>query len=199
MKKWLIIGAAFAALLLCISVQRGKIERLKSDNVRERSNIEALMQDAERYRVNDSISAIRCQALELQLSEYVRFREQDLKTIEAMKLKTRDLERVTAAQLKTIERLSVPLADTVIVRDSIAVPAGKFSYHDKWTDFEGIVTDDTLTARIENRDSLLVVESVIMSRCLFKRLRHVKSRNVDVLSRNPNTTIIGIDYVVLEK
>lgn len=199
MKRILIESGIAIILLAVIAFLWGLNGQLRNDRERYRRNTETLMSDVEQYRVRDSLNAAKCTGLELKLSEYERFRAEDMALISDLRTKKRDLERITAAQLETITELSTVARDTVIIRDSVAVPAQTLTIRDKWFDFDGMVANGLFTGTVINRDSLIVVESVTMSRCLFKKWRRVKNRSVDIISKNPNTKIQDIEYVIIEK
>ena len=199
MRKWAIIGAVVAALSVTIAVLGARLSSVKEERDRYRNNVEVLSSDMEEYRVRDSLNAARVEALEFTAGEYRKYREQDAALIKDLKIRARDLERVNAVQTRTIMELSTAPRDTVIIRDSVAIPALSLTIRDKWFDFDGTLADGRFTGQVVSRDSLVVVETVKMSRCIVKKWRRVKERRVDVVSKNPNTKIQGIEYVVIEK
>lgn len=199
MRKWAIIGAVVAALSVTIAVLGARLSSVKEERDRYRNNVEVLSTDMEEYRVRDSLNAARVEALEFTAGEYRKYREQDAVLIKDLKIRARDLERVNAVQTRTIMELSTAPKDTVIIRDSVAIPALSLTIRDKWFNFDGTLADGRFTGQVVSRDSLVVVETVKMSRCIVKKWRRVKERRVDVVSKNPNTKIQGIEYVVIEK
>lgn len=204
MKKYLYIGIAaiVVAILVALGIQRGRIKSIRAERDTYKNNTEALLTDSREYAVRDSLSAARVQTLELTLSEYKRFRANDLALIEDLNLRVKDLQAVSAAQAKTIIALSSVPKDTIIItRDSIVIPARKVSCGDAYYDFEGLITEDSFTGHIAVRDSLLLTESVEYKRFLgfLWRTRKVKSRQVDIVSRNPYTKILDIEHIVIRK
>ena len=81
------------------------------------------------------------------------------------------------------------------------IPAVAVHCGDAWFDFDGILTHDEFTGTLSNRDSLVVAESVKYRRFLgfLWKTKRVKDRRVDVVSKNPHTSIMGVEYVVIEK
>ena len=199
MRKWAIIGAVVAALSVTIAVLGARLSSVKEERDRYRNNVEVLSTDMDEYRVRDSLNAARVEALEFTAGEYRKYREQDAVLIKDLKIRARDLERVNAVQTRTIMELSTAPKDTIIIRDSVAIPALSLTIRDKWFDFDGTLAGGRFTGQVVSRDSLVVVETVKMSRCIVKKWRRVKERRVDVVSKNPNTKIQGIEYVVIEK
>ena len=202
MKKYLILAAvAFVAALavMCMLADR-KIERLTAERDRHAGNAAALLFDVQRYRVRDSLSAARVQSLELTVREYEKFRTEDAALIKKLKQRNRDLSAVNKTQSQTIIDLrAIPRDTVVLVRDSIITPAVAVHCGDAWFDFSGILTGDQFTGTLTNRDSLLLAETVKYRRFLFWKTRKIKDRELNVVSRNPHTEIMGIEHVIIEK
>lgn len=202
MKKYLILAAIVivAALAVMCMLAGRKIERLTAERDRHARNTEALLFDVQRYRVRDSLSAARVQSLELTIREYERFRAEDAALIKELKQRNRDLAAVNKTQSQTIIDLRAVARDTVVlVRDSIITPAVAVHCGDAWFEFDGILTGGQFTGKLTNRDSLLLAETVKYRRFLFWKTRKIKDRELNVISRNPHTEIMGIEHVIIEK
>ena len=196
-----VIAAIVVAILCLISFQRESIRNLRTERDKYKNNTESLLSDVETFRVRDSLSAARVQSLELTIQEYQRFRADDAALIRELKAKNRDLAAVNKTQSQTIINLQAIPRDTVVIRDSVQVPAVAVHCGDAWFDFDGVLTPDEFTGTLANRDSLLLAESVRYKRFLgfLWKTKQVKDRELDVISRNPHTTILGIEHVVIEK
>lgn len=201
MKKWLIVGTIFAALLVFAGFQQNAIDNLKQERNRYERNTESLLLDVEQYKTRDSLNAAKVGALELTIQEYERFRAADAQLIKTLQTKNRDLMAVTTAQSQTIMELSAIPRDTVIIRDSVAMPAVAVHTGDAWFDFDGLLTDSEFTGTLVNRDSLLVAETVQYKRFLgfLWKTKRIKNKQIDVVSKNPHTTIMGTEYIKIEK
>ena len=199
MKRWLIIGAIFAALLVFAGFQQNAIDNLKQERNRYERNTESLLLDVAQYKTRDSLNAAKVGALELTIQEYERFRAADAKLIKTLQTKNRDLTAITAEQSQTIMELSAVPRDTVIIRDSVAMPAVAVHTGDAWYDFSGLLTKDEFTGKMEHRDTLLLVETVQYKRCLFFKTKKVKNRQLDVVSKSPHNKIVGLEHIVVEK
>lgn len=197
------IALTVAAVLLCACVLLGVQAHKQRDAVeRYRANTETLLSDVERYRVRDSLSAARVQSLELTVKEFERFRAEDAALIKELKQRNRDLAAVNKTQSQTIiDLLATPVDTVILVRDSIVTPAVAVHCGDAWFDFDGILTADQFTGKLTNRDSILLAETVKYKRFLgfLWKTRRVQDRQLDVVSRNPHTEIMGIEHVVIEK
>ena len=192
-----ILAAAIAFILL-----NQRIARLTDERDRYKGNTTALLSDVEHYRVRDSLNAARVESLQLTIKEFERFRADDAVLIRELKAKNRDLSAVNKTQSETIIGLrAVPRDTVVVVRDSIVTPAVAVHCGDAWFDFDGILTADEFTGTLRNRDSLLLAETVKYRRFLgfLWKTRRVQDRQLDVVSRNPHTQIVGIEHVVIEK
>lgn len=157
---------------------------------------ETLRDIADMYIVQDSLHAAKAQALELTVAQLERLRASDAALIAQLQTKGRDLEEVVAMQSETITRLAAVPRDTVILVDSVEIKARAVSVSSKWYDFEGYFTDDLFTGELHNREYLVIAETVKYRRFLgfLWKTRKVVDREVDVVSKNPNTTITGFEY-----
>lgn len=204
MKTWVKIAVlAVVVIAAAISVVWADrtINRLTAERDKYRNNTETLLCDVETYRVRDSLNAARVQSLELSVKEFERFRAADAALIKQLKARNRDLAAVNKTQSQTIIELQAAPRDTFIVRDSIPIPAVAVHCGDAWFDFDGLLTATEFTGTLANRDSLLIAESVQYKRFLgfLWKTNKVKNRRVDVVSKNPHTSILGVEHVVIEK
>ena len=204
MKKYLIplLFLAGAVLVLCIiRGQHMRIQQLTSERDRYKGNTEALLTDVEHFKVRDSLSAARVEALELTVKEFERFRSEDAALIVSLRQRNRDLASVNTTQAQTIIELSAVPRDTVIIRDSIPVKAVAVHAGDAWYDFDGLLTENEFTGTLANRDSLVLAETVKYRRFLgfLWKTRRIQERSATVVSRNPHTEILGVEHVVIER
>ena len=201
---WRKIGIAVACLLaaaITIIWADRKIKRLTDERDRYKGNTETLLSEIQKYTVRDSLHAAKVQSLELTIKEYERFRAEDALLINELKTRNRDLASVNKTQAQTIIELSAIPRDTVIIRDSIPIPAIAVHCGDAWFDFDGLLADGLFTGKLSNRDSLLIAETVKYKRFLgfLWKTKHVKDRQMDCVSKNPHTEIIGMEYIVIER
>lgn len=201
MKKWvyIVIAAAILAVVAIIWGQSARITQLKDERNRYERNTETLLSDVEHYRVWDSLNAARVQSLELTVKEYERFRADDAALIKELTQRNRDLAAVNKTQCQTIIDLRAIPRDTVVIRDSVRVPAVAVHCGDAWYNFDGLLTKDEFTGKMEHRDSLLLVESVRYKRFLWWKTKRIKDRQLDCVSKSPHNSIKGLEYVVIEK
>lgn len=211
MKRILAIISAILIVGLIAFTLSLKISRLTKENNRLLLNQEQLLSEAQivlsenqKYRVADSLKAIRVSQLELTLAEYKKYRSDDLKLINQLKAGKSDLQKVVSTQAETINCLQAKLRDSVALNTNGQIDTLKcFSYNSNWTDIKGCLNlrTDTLDIQINNREDIKVVETITYKRFLgfLWKTSKIKSKQVDVISKNPNTSIINCEYISIEQ
>lgn len=206
MKKYLIIAAIALAVaaVVTIWVQRSRINQLTGERDKYRTNTETLLQDVSRYQTKDSLNAAKVGALELKLDEFKKYRESDAALIKTLKAKNRDLERITTTQMETINELRGNVRDSVVYLpgDTVTTVLRCVDIVEPWFELHGCATPDgQFTGTHINRDSLLIVETVQYKRWLgfLWKTKKIKNRQIDVVSKNPATKILGVEFVTIEK
>lgn len=195
-----IVLLAFAVILYFsfreISILRENVNRYKA-------NTTALMQDIEQYRTSDSLNAAKVGVLSLKLSEMEDLRAEDIKTIESLKIKKRELEQVTTMQMQTIANIKGEVRDTIIYVNNIMQDTlWTLDVSDEWIDLHGVIgKEGAFDGTLEVRDSLTVVETVQHKRFLgfLWKTKKVKSREIDVVNKNPYSHIVGLESVRIEQ
>lgn len=204
MKKYLILAAIILAVAAALWVQHAKIKRLTDERDKYRSNTEALLADVERYQTKDSLNAVTVGVLQLKLSEFEKYRADDAALIKTLQTKNRDLQAVTTAQLQTINELRGTVRDSIVYLpgDTLTTVLRCVDITDPWFELHGCTTPaGDFTGTFVNRDSLLIAATVKYKRFLgfLWKTRKVKNRKIDAISKNPNTEILGIEYVEIEE
>lgn len=206
MKKYLIIAAIALAVsaVVTIWVQRSRINQLTGERDKYRTNTETLLQDVSRYQTKDSLNAAKVGVLELKLSEFEKYRASDAELIKTLRAKNRDLERVTTTQMETINELRATVRDSVVYLpgDTVTTVLRCVDIVEPYFELHGCATPDgQFTGTHINRDSLLIVETVQYKRWLgfLWKTKKIKNREIDVISRNPHTKIMGVEYIEIEK
>lgn len=206
MKKYLIIAAIALAVaaVVTIWVQRSRINQLTGERDKYRTNTETLLQDVSRYQTKDSLNAAKVGVLELKLSEFEKYRASDAELIKTLQTKNRELERVTTTQMETINELRATVRDSVVYLpgDTVTTVLRCVDIVEPWFELHGCATPDgQFTGAHINRDSLLIVETVQYKRWLgfLWKTKKIKNRQIDVVSKNPATKILGVEFVTIEK
>lgn len=206
MKKYLIIAAIALAVaaVVTIWVQRSRINQLTGERDKYRTNTETLLQDVSRYQTKDSLNAAKVGVLELKLSEFEKYRASDAELIKTLQTKNRELEAVTTAQMETITKLRGTVRDSIVYLpgDTTTTVLKCVDISDPWFYLKGCTTPDgTFTGTFINRDSILIAATVQYKRFLgfLWKTNKVKNREIDIISKNPHTKIIGVEYIEIEK
>lgn len=206
MKKYIIIAAIALAVaaVVTIWVQRSRINQLTGERDKYRTNTETLLQEVSRYQTKDSLNAAKVGVLELKLSEFEKYRASDAELIKTLQTKNRDLERVTTTQMETINELRATVRDSVVYLpgDTVTTVLRCVDIVEPYFELHGCATPDgQFTGTHINRDSLLIVETVQYKRWLgfLWKTKKIKNREIDVISRNPHTKIMGVEYIEIEK
>ena len=203
MKKCLIWAAIILAVAAALWVQHAKIKRLTDERDKYRTNTETLLQDVERYQTKDSLNAVTVGVLKLKISEFEKYRADDAALIKSLRAKNRDLQNVTTAQLQTINELRGTVRDSIVYLpgDTVTTVLRCVDIADPWFELHGCATPaGEFKGTFVNRDSILIAATVKYKRFLgfLWKTRKVKNRKIDAVSKNPNTEILGIEYVEIE-
>lgn len=206
MKKYLIIAAIALAVsaVVTIWVQRSRINTLTGERDKYRTNTETLLQEVSRYQTKDSLNAAKVGVLELKLSEFEKYRASDAELIKTLQTKNRELERVTTTQMETINELRATVRDSVVYLpgDTVTTVLRCIDIVEPYFELHGCTTPaGVFTGTHINRDSLLIVETVQYKRWLgfLWKTKKIKNRQIDVVSKNPATKILGVEFVTIEK
>lgn len=203
MKKILIYTAVIGIIAAVLWGQHARIKSLKSERDKYKSNTETLLQDVEHYQTKDSLNAVTVGVLQLKLSEFEKYRADDTKLIKTLQTKNRDLQSVATAQLQTINELRGAVRDSIVYLqgDTVTTVLRCVDITDPWFELHGCATPaGDFTGTFVNRDSLLIAATVKYKRFLgfLWKTRKVRSRKIDAVSKNPNTDILGVEYIEIE-
>ena len=167
------------------------------------NNQAVLLDSMQTYKVADSLNVAKINVLELSLSDYKRYREEDAALIK--KLKADKLSAATSINMTTTTDIKTPVKDSIIYKDRI-VPIDtvkQINYDSKWTSVHGYLANDTINLNIVNREELLIAESFVKKRFIGIKLPiwlfGYKTKSVDVVSKNPNTEIKNLEYIQIYK
>lgn len=204
MKKILIYTGIIGAIATILWGQHTRIKSLTGERDKYRVNTETLLQDVERYQLKDSLNAVTVGVLKLKVSEFEKYRADDAVLIKSLQTNNRDLQNITTAQLQTIKELRGAVRDSIVYLpgNTVTTVLRCVDITDTWFELHGCVTPDgEFTGTFTSRDSILIAATVKYKRFLgfLWKTRKVKNRKIDAVSKNPNTEILGIEYVEIEE
>ena len=192
------------AILLVLCMALCFITDNLSKQVKVLKNNEAtLLSNAEAYRVNDSLSAMRVSQLQLSLSQFKKYREADQELIKTLQADNKGLQNVIASTTETNRKLQLKLKDSLRI-DTITqyIDTLKcFSFRDSWTSVLGCFYNDSTTLTIQNTDSLIAVTNMERKRFLFFKLPikwfGYRNKQATIISKNPYTDIKYVEYITI--
>ena len=189
--KHIVLYSAIVTVLLLASYYFNK--KMSNEISVCKRNISVLMDSVKHYKVADSLNASCVSALEIELSEYKKYRKEDAELIK--KLKADKPETI----IKTVTNTEYEIKTKVEYIDTIK----NFAYKSKWIDIVGKLCADSVNLQIKNRDELTLVESIQRKKIIGIKLPiwlfGYKAKTLDVVSKNPNTDIVNIEYVKISK
>ena len=198
LKIHIILGIIIISLAGTTAFLTSRLKKEKAEKELYQKNTDVLMGKAEAYKANDSLNVVSIGRLELKLSEYKKYRADDLKLISSLKVDKKRLEHITTAQTQTIYELKGSVRDSIVYRDNYIVDTLRcITIHNKWFDMNGCTNRlNEFSGRFENRDSLAIVNHVKQKRFLgFLWYCGKKESRVNVVSKNPSTKIQGVEYI----
>ena len=200
MKKYIYFGLLIMGLTSVIIRQQERINTVKGERNLYKQNVNTLIDDIVWYQTQDSLNAVSVGQLELKLSEYKRYRKEDMELIETLKVDNKRLKSIVSAGTQTVYNVQTMVRDSFIYVDNVLVETMQcLTVHDKWFDIDGCTDrDGEFRGTQISRDSLLIVEHVIPRNFLFIRWG-CKEKRVEAFSKNPNTKIVDFEYVKIRE
>lgn len=192
--------AIIASCLMC-----NRIQYLTEENNRLSNNQETLLTENEHYKIRDSLNVSKTNQLELKLSELKKYKSEYTQLVKDLNIKNSQLEQIISINAETITNLKAMLRDSIRLDtvSNIIDTLKCFEYKSKYTDVSGCINKDIIDMQIRNRESLKAIESKKKKKFLFFKLPiwlfGYKSKQLDIVSLNPNTTIEYIEYISVTK
>lgn len=192
--------AIIASCLMC-----NRIQYLTEENNRLSNNQETLLTENEHYKIRDSLNVSKTNQLELKLSELKKYKSEYAQLVKDLNIKNSQLEQIISVNAETITNLKAMPRDSIRLDtvSNIIDTLKCFEYKSKYTDVSGCINKDIIDMQIRNRESLKAIESKKKKKFLFFKLPiwlfGYKSKQLDIVSLNPNTTIEYIEYISVTK
>jgi len=201
MTKYIITAIAFLSLIGIISLQNNRLKKVTEDRDRWNRNANTLNFAIDQYRTKDSLNAVSSGIMELSLSEYKKYRKDDMELIESLKVDKNRLQQVMTANTKTVYPVQTIVRDSIIYVDhNITETVRCVTVHERWLDIDGCTDrNGEFRGTIATRDSLLIVRHVIPKKFLGIIKYGIKEERLEAVPRNPYTVIEGIGSVTIKK
>lgn len=193
-----IVTAILVALIIYFGLSNKKIE---SENKVLKTNVSTLIEGVEQYTVKDSLQAATIADLELSLSQYKKYREEDEKLIQSLKIDNKRLKGVISTQTESYYQHTALLRDSVkmlLTGDSVPTPIHikTASYSDKWHSLNVTIEGDSLDYILKTKESLLITNHIVPKRFLFIKYG-CKEVRTDVVSKSPYAEDINVESITI--
>ena len=203
MNKIVLKFTAIAIISIVALLAYEYVSNLQKENKRLANNQAVLLDSVHFYKTADSLNAAKVNVLELSLSDYKKYREEDAALIK--KLKAGKLSSSTNVQASTTTNITTQFKDSIVYKDKL-IPIDTLKqiiFDSDWTTARGYITNDSLYLRVVNREHLLITESLVKKKFLFFKLPvklfGYKTKRLDVISKNPNTEITNLEFIQIYK
>ena len=189
----MVLGLAVSVGILTKQLRHEREERKRYQN-----NTEALLEENQAFRTTEGKWAMTVQALKLEREEFLKYREEDAKTIASQGIKIKRLESMTSTVTTTELEMTAPIRTKPpdpLLSDSIELRT--FYWSDTWTNISGIIASDSVSLHYQSVDTLKQFIYRIPKRFLFIRYG-TKGIRQTIQSSNENTKIIYNEYIELK-
>lgn len=190
-----------ALLAVVIYFMFGTIKAKNVEISRKTSNIEVLNSEFQKYKVESTIkingkdstiqlNAAKINSLSYTVAEFEQYRANDYQTIESLKLKLKNVLSVANVSTHTEQQIITPTIKT----DSTVC----FNYNDSFISVSACSDSKNTKLYYSMTDSLTTVVNTIPKHKFLWWSWGVKAININILSKNPNTTFTYLDYIELK-
>lgn len=198
LKQWKYIFLIAFAIVIYFLFSANK--KQKAEINRQTANVSVLNSNFKSYKVayksglkklngKDSVinlNAGKVQSLTYTVSEYKDYASKDAQTIKDLKISLKSAQSASNIETQTITNTVIQLKDSC------------FSQSTQWQDISGCIKKGNISIKTTNRDSLFAVISTVSKHNFLFFHWGDKINSLDVVSKNPNTTITGLKYTVIK-
>lgn len=174
------------------------IAHLCNENQRLERNQHALLSDVELYKTRANKSAASAEVLQLTLDEFREHKAEDAERIKELGIKLRRAESYALSVTQSDYGATLPLRDTIIIRDTIRDTVKVFEGGDTWSSISGSVTEDSVAYSLRSVDTLYQVVHRVPRKFWFIRYG-TKAIRQEIVSSNPNTQLVYSEYIELKR
>ena len=191
-----------ALLVVVIYFMFSTLKAKNAEISRKTSNIEVLNSEFQKYKVKSTIkmngkdstiqlNAAKINSLSYTVSEFEQYRANDYQTIESLKLKLKNVLSVANVETQIEQHITTPTIKT----DTSTC----FNYKDEFIELSGCTVDTTTDIGYKVKDKLLIVPSIVKKHHFLWFEWGVKGIQLDVLSKNPNSSFTYESYIEIKK
>lgn len=199
MKRVAIVFIALWINILAFWFLLSKVQRLTRERDRLGHNVEALMTENKKYKLDSTTTVNESNTLRLTIQELKRYRKEDSELIKRLEVKNRQLEAISKQVVSVETKFEAPVKDTVIVRDSIPVMAQNIRFKDQFVDIEATILENRLHGSIKLKTTLKqVLYHEYKRKFLFFRWGRGKVRQV-IVCDNPYIEVEYQEYIEIKR
>jgi hypothetical protein len=193
-----LVTAILLALIIILGISNKK---KASENKALKSNVSTLIEGVEQYTIQDSLQVATIADLELSLSQYKKYMEEDEKLIHSLKIDNKRLRGVISTQTESYYKHTAVLRDSVKMLstgDSVPTPIHikTASYSDRWHSLNVTIEGDSLDYILKTKESLLITNHIVPKRFLFIKYG-CKEVRTDVVSKSPYAEDINVESITI--
>jgi len=201
------IAILFIVLLGVIFFQSKSIKSLKIERDTYRSNSIALLTKTKQYKTEAGLNAATANELQLKLSEFNKYKPDDAALIKTLQIKNRTLSEVIAVNANISVPIHAALKDSfppkIVYRDKIIYidTIKTIAINNEWYSMNGYIYNDSLNGSASFNEKLLIGGTIKYKRFLgfLWRTKRIKDKKIDVVSKNPYSKIIEVEFTTISK
>lgn len=202
-KIYSFVGLLIISLIALLVIQQKVIKAERAEKEVYKTNTSTLLSEVQMYRTESNKSVAKVNELSLTLSEYEKYRAEDVQTIKEFKVDRKRLQSINTANTETIYSLKAQVKDTIIyTQNDLEAHSDTLkcvSVNNEWLSFNGCIDkQNSFTGDIKTRDKITCIEHIEPKRFLFFKWG-IKSRQLEVVSDNPYTTITDAEFITIRK
>ena len=188
-------------LVLATAILGAETKKSFEDNKVLQKNVYSLLEGVEQYTIQDSLQVATIADLELSLSQYKKYREDDQKLIKSLQIDNKRLKGVISTQTESYYQHTAVLRDSVkklLSPDSIPTPTRikTATYSDQWHSLNVTIEADSLKYKLKTKESLLITNHIVPKRFIFIKYG-CKEVRTDVVSKSPYAEDINVESITI--
>ena len=190
------LSAALCIILAILVALIAENRAIRKENTRLQNNNTVLSAGIDTFRTALGQSVARVGELELTVKELRQHNNGLQERLAQLQIKPRRVQSLSINAITTSFNFAVPLQKKVILPSRQTVHT--FTWKDPYNSVEGAIINDSVSCNVKHCDTLDQVIYREPRRFLFFRFGTKAIKQV-VSARDPNTTIVYSEYIVLKR
>ena len=181
----------FIGMAVAISLMTAQLQANRKELQRKTQNIETLNSNYKSYKNSYGQSVTSINALTYTIDEFKHFQEKDAQTISELKIKAKNVKEVVKVETIT----NTIFKEKLVYSDSTTC----FDFSDGYTSINACLNKDSIAGKFTNKDSLFIAVSTEHAKKFLWFKYGYKISGVTAKYNNPNTEIIGLEFIEIKK